>query len=178
MEDINTDVVDVPETPQAPEEVPETTQESEVSPEELRQQLEESEKKRAQLYERLKKAETQPKVEDQPAAPTQLGPKDYLALQQAAITPDDFDEVQEYANYRKVPVHEALKDTTLKTILANKAEERKTAQATQTKSPRGVKPNTGEDLLRRAEEGQELKSEADIDKLVKARFERRKAQSK
>lgn len=96
---------------------------------------------------RAKTVKSTPKTEDNQT----LNPKDYLALQEAGISADDFDEVQDFANYKKVSIAEALKAQTLKTIITERREERNTAQATATKGARGTKPRTGEDYLEKAQ---------------------------
>jgi hypothetical protein len=169
MENENMDVQEVPETPET---VEETTEETEQSPEadlekeELRQKLEESESKRRQLIERLKKT---PKPE------ISLSNMDVLALAKASVDAEDMDEVIEFAKFKKISVSEALKNPTLKTILNDKAEERKTAQATQTRSPRGTTKTSGEDLLRKAElSGEVPTTDEGIQAIIKARMDRRR----
>lgn len=127
----------------------------------------ELEKKNKQLYERAKKAEKSPAIEGN------LTAKDILALKDADISAQDLDEVQDFAKYRKISIAEALESKTLRTILAERKEERRTAQATETKSPRGIAKVTGEDLLRKAETTGEVK-ESDIDALIQARLERKR----
>lgn len=109
-------------------------------------------------------------------APSQeqpFSPKDYLALTEYKISAEDFDEVSDFAKYKNVSVAEALKMGTLKTILTERAEERRTAQATATKgSARGqTKPND-DDLLRRASNGESMGEDA-IAQIAKARQNKR-----
>lgn len=126
---------------------------------------------------RAEKAEKKVKSAPEPSNGT-LSPKDFIALQQAQITADDFDEVQDFANYRKISVAEALKSPTLKTILNERAEERNTAQAMNTKSPRGIAKTSGEDLLRKAEKTGEIPdTEEGLRALQEARLARRKNRS-
>src|SRR3990167_4092897 len=65
-----------------------------------------------------------------------FSPKDYLALTEAKVSSDDFDEVKDWATYRKVSISEALKDKTLQTVLREKSEQRATDAATATKARR------------------------------------------
>lgn len=127
----------------------------------------ELEKKNKQLYERLKKAEGQSKGED--------SLKDLLALKDADVSAEDLDEVREYASFRKVSLAEALQSKTLKAILAERKEERRTAQATETKSPRGIAKVTGEDVLRKAEQLGEVPDSIDQMKaMLQARLDRKR----
>lgn len=100
-------------------------------------------------------------------------PKDYLALNNAKITEDDFDEVVDFAKYRKISVAEALKTQTLKTILAERSEQRQTAKATQIKSPRGTSQGSGDELLTKASKGQLPNDDAGIEALTAARMAKR-----
>ncbi|RJQ33888.1 hypothetical protein C4568_03745 [Candidatus Parcubacteria bacterium] len=110
----------------------------------------ELEAKNKQLYERAKKAEEAKKAE--PSNETNLSPKDFLALTEHKVSSEDFDEVIRVAKILDKPVHEALRDATLKTILEQRTEERRTASATNTRgSSRGAAKVSGDDLLRRAE---------------------------
>lgn len=104
-----------------------------------------------------------------------LSTKDTMALIEAKVSSEDFDEVVEFANYRKIPVSEALKTSTLKAILAEKVEHRATAAATQTKSPRGSTQVSGEAILEAAEKGRLPEKDEDIEKLVDARHNRKLA---
>jgi len=65
-----------------------------------------------------------------------LSTKDFYALTNAKVPEEDVDDVVEYAKFKNIPVSEALKSPVVKATLAEKAEARKTAQATQTRSTR------------------------------------------
>jgi hypothetical protein len=99
-----------------------------------------------------------------------LSTKDTLALMEAKISADDFDEVVDFANYRKVSVMEALKSPTLRTILADRMEQRQTAEATQTKSARTSPKITSDALIERARNNQLPDDANDISKLAEARM--------
>jgi len=102
--------------------------------------------------------------------------RDILALKDADVSADDLDEVQKYAKYEGITIAEALQSKTLKTILAERREERRTAQATETKSPRGIAKVTGEDVLRKAETtGDVPESDEAMRSMLQARLERKRA---
>lgn len=75
------------------------------------------------------------KAKAKPARPvsksdSKLSTFDMLALQKANIeTEEDLDEVTRWADYNKITVADALKSTILKTVLSEKAEQRKSAMA-------------------------------------------------
>lgn len=100
-----------------------------------------------------------------------LSTKDTMALIEAKVSSEDFDEVVDFANYRKISVVEALKSSTLKAILAEKAEFRATQNATQTRSPRSTTKVTGEVLVQKAKQGQLPEKQEDIEALVRAEME-------
>lgn len=84
-----------------------------------------------------------------------LSPKDVLALAKANLHEDDLEEVIEFARFKKIEVTDALKNPTLKTILTEKAEFRKTADATTTGQQRRVATKvTDEALLDKASKGE------------------------
>lgn len=99
-----------------------------------------------------------------------LSDKDIFALVKAGVDEEDIDEVKSYAKYRKIPISQALKDKTLKSILDERAEERTTANAINLKGARGVSKVTGEALIEKARRGEVPDSDEDIDKLVDARL--------
>lgn len=105
-----------------------------------------------------------------------LSDKDLFALTKASIAEDDFDEVKNYAAYKKIPISEALKDKTLQSILSDKKEERTSAAvaAANTKSPRGTSNVSPETLLEKARQGQMPEKDEDIEKLVEARINSKK----
>lgn len=114
---------------------------------------------------RAEKAEKKAKEEGS----KDMSEKDILALSREEVAEEDIDEVKGYASYKKISVAEALKDKTLKSILSDRAEERRTANLSQTKGARGSSKITGEALMEKIQKGEEVKIE-DIDKLVEARF--------
>ncbi len=168
------DAPEVLETPEAEEEQPEETlDEPDEDIEALRAKAakaDDLEQKNKQLFARLKKQD------ESVETPSTLSTKDVLALTGAGISVEDFDEVERVSKILGKPIHEALNDTTLKTILATRAEERRTAAATEIKSPRGTAKSTGEDLLRKAEKSGEVPDTTEgMKDLAKARLDRRRA---
>lgn len=138
------------------------------------------EDRRARLERQLKQVNKKLGISGQPKRETPkeestgdqtLSPKDYLALTEHKVTSEDFDEVIRVAKILGKPVNEALKDKTLQSILNDRNEERLTAQATQTKGSRSASKTTGADILEKARRGEFPKTDADIDKLVEARFQ-------
>ena len=102
---------------------------------------------------RAEKAEAEAKKGEKPVVPSNdFSMKDALAFQEAGVTSEDYDEVVRVAKILDKPIAEALKDTTLKTILETRKEERTTANATQTRGgARGTSKVSGEDLLSKAQ---------------------------
>jgi predicted nucleic acid-binding protein len=140
----------------------------------------ELEEKNRKLFERAKKAEAELKElraskAKAPEAPapvekqTGLTPMDAIVLSTAKITDvDDIEEVVSYAKFKGIEIKDALKDKTMQTILRTKAEERQTAEATNTGgSRRGAAKPSDEQLLANARSG---KSVDDIEALAEAHF--------
>lgn len=119
---------------------------------------------------RAEKAEKRmSKEEDTPK--TDFSQTDLILLARADVHEEDIDEVLEYARYKKIPVRDALKSTVVKSIIAERNEERKTAEATATGNSRsGTKPTSGSELLDQVREGKAPESQDEIDRLVEARF--------
>lgn len=181
MEIENQDVPEVLETPEEEmeitveepitEETPvEDTESSEDKIARLEKEKTDLESKNKQLFERAKKQEV--KI---PSKELKLSPKDYLALTESKISTEDFDEVTEFASFKKLSISEALKNPTLKTIIAERVDERKTAAATQIRGgARGGSKNSGEEILRKAEStGEVPDSDEGMKALVEARMARR-----
>ena len=105
----------------------------------------------------LKKAKPPVDKEDSDVS---LSTKDFYALNKANVPEEDVDDVLEYAKFKNIPVADALKSSVVKATLAEKAEVRRTAQATNTRQTRtqntqadgasiiaNVKGGKGEDAL-------------------------------
>ncbi len=101
-----------------------------------------------------------------------MSSKDILALTRANVSDDDIDEVLDYAKYKKIPVSEALKSGVLKTMLKDREEQRKVAQATNTGTARrGSTKLSDDEVLDKASKG-ELPDDPAL--LVKARWNLKK----
>ena len=128
------------------EEVLNTEEVEETTPEVETEDTSALEEKNRKLFERAKKAEAEVKELRAKATSTptpapvasekqdvQLTPMDAILLSKANVTEqEDIEEIISYANFKGIPVSEALKNSTVKTILAEKAEQRSTAQASNT----------------------------------------------
>ena len=83
---------------------------------------------------REKAEETIIKAKQKPKAPavanaSGLSANDLIALTKANLEEVDLEDVLDYANYKKIPVAEALKSSVLKATLAENAEKRKSSTA-------------------------------------------------
>lgn len=151
-------------------EAPKTYSEEEVAEFKKKAELADNYKVRAEKAEtKLKGSKTvvEPVVNQQDEK--NLSTKDILALIEAKVSTEDFDEVVNYASYRKVLVAEALKDKVLQTVLKEKAEERATANATNTRGgqKRSEAP-TPDTLVSKAKSGQLPDNDDGIEELVNA----------
>lgn len=158
----------VEEKPQDTETIPEQEEDLETIRAKAAK-ADELEEKNKKLYARLKKKE-----EENAAATTDgLTNKDLLFLAKAEIHEDDIEDVTRYANLNKVTVSEAF--NYLKPVLDVRSQERKTAQATNTKSvARGSSKISPEDILRKAEStGEVPETEEGLSALFQARLHKR-----
>lgn len=138
------------------------------------------------LYEQLKKAKgfvrgadgkwvkkpapVAPKKDAEVAPNNTLGTKDLYALMEAKVPQEDIDEVVEYAAFKKISVAEALKSSVIKTSLAEKAEQRTTAEAANVgASKRGTGKVPDDVLLAKAAKGELPENDADIERLARLR---------
>lgn len=128
---------------------------------------------------RAEKAERNSKELKRSTVDTKEAPKaaamsvqDYLALSKANIHEDDISEVEEWARFKGMSISQALKTSTVKSILSEKEEFRKTASASNTGAARRgqVKPSP-ESILTKARAGDVTE---DVDALAQARFEEKK----
>lgn len=142
------------------------------------------------LFERAKKAEGFVKDKDgnwvkkaKPAlqqktqsesSKIEITPLDTIALMEAKVTDaDDINDVLDYARFKKISVRDALKSNVIKTTLADKAAERVTAQATNTKgSKKGVSSPDADTVVNQASQGQ---FPDDPTTLAKARMDQKKS---
>lgn len=117
-----------------------------LSPEELKaklkkaKQIAKNQKIRAEKAEsKLKKGGDQKKkkvVKTSSTQPNALSNSDLITIVKNNIDEDDIPEVQKYAKMEGISFKEALSTSFIKTLLANKAEERETASAVHTGSSR------------------------------------------
>lgn len=171
---METEEQDAPEVLETPEEEIEIDLDTEPEPETdeeketLRKENEELKAKNKQLFERAKK---------QPAPkPADLSQTDLYVLMKADVAPDDIADVTEYAKLKGISVEEALKTNVVKTILADKAEERKTSEAANTgRARRAGSAVSDEAILANASKGS---LPDDTDRVAQARMDRRKAATK
>jgi hypothetical protein len=122
---------------------------------------------------RAEKAEKASKKAPEVEAST-LSNKDMLAILREGVDDDDIPEVQAYAKIKGITVAEALKTSLVRSMLDEKKEERKTAEVTAAGNKRpSSKSSSGQELLDKARRtGQLPDSEEELQKLVKAQFEK------
>lgn len=137
------------------------------------EELAKNQKIRAEKAEKLAKSLREKKDEEtEKPAPTagELSTKDLYALMEAKVPQDDIDEVREYAQLKKISIAEALKAPLVKTLLSEKAEQRKTAQAANTSSSkRSSGKLSDEALLAKAAKGDFPDDEEDMQRLYRLR---------
>jgi hypothetical protein len=78
---------------------------------------------------------------------SELSSKDLLALMKSEINEDDIDDVVEYAKFKKISISEALKTSTIKAIISEKSEYRKTAELTSTRNTRQSNTKVSDNTL-------------------------------
>lgn len=106
----------------------------------------------------------------------QISTKDIIALTSAKISSDDYEEVIRLSKVLGKSIADTLQDKTAKTILAGRAEERATAEATNTGNSRQRNnQSNGDALLEKINSGEEV-DDADISKAAKAAVAGLKAQ--
>jgi hypothetical protein len=176
MEDTNTAVV--PETTEVV--TPDVTTTDEVveeSVEEIKSRLAKAEELANNYKIRAEKAEKKAK---EPVT-TELKPEkndtgisalDTIAFINAKVTePEDIQEVVEWAQFKKIPVAQALKSDTIKTLLREKSELRATALATNTGGARRTTSKVSDEtLMQNAAKGQLPESEAEMQRLVRLKM--------
>lgn len=153
------------------------TQSSEDNVEEVKARLAKAEelaknyKIRAEKAEKL--AKHTPKEEVKPEIKSSsISTRDLLALSKANLHEDDIPEVEEYAKFKNISLADALKSNVVKTLISEKEEMRKTANAANTSNARrGQTKVTGSDLIAKAQKGDNVE---DFDALAQARMEARK----
>jgi len=118
---------------------------------------------------RAEKAEKGSTKKDEP----EISIQDMHALRD--VHEEDIDEVLSYAKFKNITARDALKVDVIKTFIADRAEKRKTAQATNINTGRrGVTPNTGETMLSEAMKTGKLPStDEEMTKMTEARLKRK-----
>lgn len=130
-----------------------------------------NQKIRAEKAEKLAKPTSKEEVK-QDSNPSSISTRDLLALSKANLHEDDIPEVEEYAKFKKISLADALKSSVVKTLIGEKEEMRKTANAANTSNARrGQSKPTGSDLIAKAQKGDSVD---DFDALAQARMEARK----
>jgi uncharacterized phage infection (PIP) family protein YhgE len=158
----NTEVVDL-------EVEAEETDEPSEDVEALKKKLATTEAQKEHWRTKAQKTQEKPVVETQAPA---MSLKDSVALINAKVHEDDIDEVLDYAKYKKISIAEALKSNVVKKSLAERNEQRATAEATNTSKSRGTSSRTSEEaLLSKAKKTGEIpESEDDLARMLAARY--------
>lgn len=101
--------------------------------------------------------------------------RDVLILSGAGVTnEEDIEVVEKWAKFNGTGIRDALNDSTLKTVLATKQEERRTALATSSKGgARGSSTPSIEAILSEASKGKLPENDSEIAKLAEARMLKR-----
>lgn len=76
-----------------------------------------------------------------------LSSLDILALSRSNVHDEDIEDVVEYAKFKKISVADALKSNTIKAVIAEKAEFRKTAEVTTTGAAKKTQSKVSEQAL-------------------------------
>jgi len=141
----------------------------------------------AKLYARTKKAEgfelvegkwvktQKPEPKPEPVESQDLSQSDLIVLLRADVPEEDISEVTDYAKLKKISVAEALKSSVIKTLLSDKAEQRRSAEAANTGSNRRTAPSTTpEAILEKASTGELPDTDDGIQRLAEAHISAKK----
>ena len=152
----------------------EGNEESQESVEEIRAKLSKAEelsknyKIRAEKAEKAERASKESTKKE--SSSENISQKDLFALINNKVNEDDISEVADFAKLKGISISDALKTSTVKAILNEKEEQRNTANATNTGPVRrNSSKATDEALIDKAKKGDMPDSDADIDRLIKAR---------
>jgi len=166
------DETQVETTLEPQEEVVEVEETPEESVDDIKARLQKAEELAKNYKIRAEKAETKAKEVPEKSGP-ELSAMDLLAVTRSGIEPEDLSEVMEYAKFKNIPIHEALKSSVVKATLAEAAELRKSAAATNTGTARRASTAVSDDqLLENARKGVMPDSDADLARLTKLRLKR------
>ena len=129
----------------------------------------ESQKIRAEKAEARAKAKQAEKSYSKQSNP-ELSTFDIIAVTKADLDEEGLKEVMDFAKYKGISVSEALKSPVIKATLAEKEENKRVAEASNTSGGRrGSSKMSDEALLINAEKGIMPDSDADIARLLKLR---------
>lgn len=133
-------------------------------------EIAQNQKARAEKAEsKVKTVKSEPAPKSSPKA-GELGSKDLIALMEAKVSADDIDEVTDFAKFKGISVAEALKTSYIKSTLAEKAEKRNIAAATNVGGTKRSSGKTPDDvLLTNARNGIMPENDADLDRLLRLR---------
>ncbi len=168
-------IIDPTEEVDKTEEVEGTDTESETEDKPQYTEFEKKQHERAKLAEaEVKKLKAQLASKTQPQTSQkqegELSARDIILLSSTGIKEsEDLDEVIDFAKFKKLSIADALKNSTLKAILAEKAEVRRTAEATNTGGSKRITTKvTNETMIENAQKGKLPTSDDDIAKLAEA----------
>lgn len=158
----------------------------------LEQKAERLENSNKQLFARAKKAEgfelvdgkwikkSKPETKLEPkndatVDTSKLSQTDVIAIIKNNVPEEDIEEIADYAKLKKITFAEALKTTVVKTLLSDKAEQRRVAEGTSTGAgKRGNAKLSDEALLADAEAGKFPEKDEDIQRLVRLQRAKKK----
>lgn len=149
--------------------------EQEETVEELKERLAKSEELANNQKIRAEKAEAKSKGKPKQEKPKETQKENYSLQDIRALSdvPDeDVEEVVNFAKFKGIDISEAKKNTVVQTILKNRIEERKTAEATNTGgSKRASTKVSGSDMLDEASKTGNLpEKDEDIEAMARSRY--------
>lgn len=158
------------------EEVSEATDEpsdGEDSPDvsELQRQLEalKNENKTLKIQKAKAKEKVREVVKTEPR--NEMPQSDLIALMKADIHEDDIQEVVDYAKFKNIPVKDALSSSTIKALLSEKTEKRKSAEVSNTGATRkSTAKMTDEALVSKFSKGEMPDSDEELTRLIEKQF--------
>lgn len=177
--DDNNDVTDILNTEEEATPEVETEEETVETPEEESVDWKSEAEKAKELAENYKiRAEKAEKAEKKAKetvkeSKTNVSLKESLAILNAKVHEEDIDEVLDFAKYKGISVSEALRSPVIKNTLAQRAEERQTAEATSVGRVRsGNARSTPESLYAKAQKTGELPDrDEDLESMLDARYQ-------
>lgn len=120
---------------------------------------------------KIKTEKSQTQTKEIKSVNAELSTIDIIALTKANIETEDIQEVLDYAKFKNISISEALKSPIVKATLSEKAEQRNVALATNTGGAKRTSGRVSEEtLVANAAKGNLPESDADIDRLIKAKM--------